>query len=327
MSECPVCKAELRKVERDSGDRVFFDCPACGPYSVSGSVAAFLEGRLDQVDNGRSIVSQALYKMTKGKSNWPMITGPLLDDILKSGAVPSHAEQLDNLLIWLAEETKEYGKYMAALPGSYLSAVGATGRTAFLFLVAAARERHFIESTTQDSYTFITLANGWGIHPSIRLTFSGWSHVEELRRGHSSSRIAFMAMKFGDAQTDLLFRDHFKNAVSETGFELRRLDEQPQAGLIDDRLRVEIRQSRFLIADLTHHNNGAYWEAGFAEGLGKPVIYTCRKDVFDDKTQGTHFDTNHHLTVVWEPDKLEDAMERLKATIRATLPEDAKLSD
>jgi len=80
------------------------------------------------------------------------------------------------------------------------------------------------------------------------------------------------------------------------------------------------------LADLTHHNKGAYWEAGFAEGLGKPVIYLCRKDVFEDKTQGTHFDTNHHLTVVWDPADLTDAAEKLKATIRATLPREAKFA-
>ena len=66
----------------------------------------------------------------------------------------------------------------------------------------------------------------------------------------------------------------------------------PKAGLIDDRLRVEIRTSRFLIADLTHENAGAYWEAGFAEGLGKPVIYTCEKSKFDTaKTPSTRITT------------------------------------
>jgi nucleoside 2-deoxyribosyltransferase len=136
-----------------------------------------------------------------------------------------------------------------------------------------------------------------------------------------------MAMPFDDPDLDKIFTDHFKSAVKATGFDLKRLDEGQPAGLIDDRLRVEIRQSRFLIADLTHNNNGAYWEAGYAEGLGKPVIYTCRKDVFDNPQKGTHFDTNHHLTVVWEPDKLPEAVEKLKATIRATLPEEAKQSD
>jgi hypothetical protein len=66
-------------------------------------------------------------------------------------------------------------------------------------------------------------------------------------------------------------------------------------------------------------------EAGFAEGLGKPVIYTCKKEAFEK--EGTHFDTNHHLTVVWEPGKLPVALEALKATIRATLPIEAKMMD
>jgi nucleoside 2-deoxyribosyltransferase len=45
---------------------------------------------------------------------------------------------------------------------------------------------------------------------------------------------------------------------------------------IDDQMRVALRTSRFVVADLTRGNRGAYWEAGFAEGLGRPVIYTCR---------------------------------------------------
>ena len=131
---------------------------------------------------------------------------------------------------------------------------------------------------------------------------------------------------FGDTELDTIYRDHFKAAVGATGFDLKRLDEGQPAGLIDDRLRVEIRQSRFLIADLSHHNKGAYWEAGYAEGLGKPVIYTCEKEKFDSP-QKTHFDTNHHLTVVWDKNEPEQAGDLLKATIRATLPQLAKLED
>jgi len=85
--------------------------------------------------------------------------------------------------------------------------------------------------------------------------------------------------------------------------------------------------SRFLLADLTHGNQGAYWEAGFAEGLGKPVIYTCEKTVFENKEHGPHFDTNHHLTVLWSEDRRHQAAIDLKATIRATLPGDAKMTD
>jgi hypothetical protein len=132
-------------------------------------------------------------------------------------------------------------------------------------------------------------------------------------------------MKFGDATLDEVFRQCFKPAVEKTGFDLVRIDEKPKTGLIDDRLRVEIRTSRFVIADLTHGNLGAYWESGYAEGLEKPVIYTCEGRIFEKEK--THFDTNHHLTVPWDYANLAEAAERLEDTIRATLPADAKLSD
>jgi hypothetical protein len=40
-----------------------------------------------------------------------------------------------------------------------------------------------------------------------------------------------------------------------------------------------------------------------------------------------HFDTNHHLTVIWDPENLQDAAARLTATIRATLPAEAQMTD
>jgi len=159
----------------------------------------------------------------------------------------------------------------------------------------------------------------------VKLSVPGWKRYEELRRGAILSRKAFMAMEFGDSTLDRIVDEVFRSAVRATGFELYRLDDTPKAGLIDDRLRVEIRLSRFLIADLTHQNAGAYWEAGYAEGLGKRVIYTCEKKRFEEKK--THFDTNHHLTVMWSEDNPAAAGEDLKATIRATLPAEAKLTD
>jgi len=72
---------------------------------------------------------------------------------------------------------------------------------------------------------------------------------------------------------------------------------------------------------------GAYWEAGYAEGLGKHVIYTCKKTVFKDEKKKPHFDTNHHLTVLWDSDCPKEAAARVKNTIRATLPGEAKMSD
>ena len=134
-----------------------------------------------------------------------------------------------------------------------------------------------------------------------------------------------MAMKFGRPRSEAMFHDHFIPAVSATGFDLQRLDTRPKAGLIDARMEVEIRLARFLIADLTHGNRGAYWEAGFAHGLGKPVFYTCEEGYF--RRNSTHFDTNHHYTVMWSAEAPERAVDDLKAVIRRTLPAEAKLRD
>lgn len=165
----------------------------------------------------------------------------------------------------------------------------------------------------------------------LRLKMDGWDYYENLKRAKVDSRVAFMAMRFGDEQLKWMVNEYFKPAVSHAGFELRLLMESQPAGLIDDQLRVRLRNSRFVVADLTHGNNGAYWEAGFAEGLGRPVIYTCRKKEWDEVDENgkrkVHFDTNHLATVIWDLENPSTAADHLTAMIRATLPTEAKMAD
>jgi hypothetical protein len=156
----------------------------------------------------------------------------------------------------------------------------------------------------------------------IKLTVAGWEVYEHLKKAAVESRTAFMAMKFGDATLDRTVDECFRPAVARAGFELRKLTDQQPAGLIDDQLRAALLSGRFVIADLTHGNHGAYWEAGFAEGLGRPVIYTCEQESWAKRA--THFDTNHMLTIIWSTADLEKAGRQLTATIRATLRTEAK---
>ena len=161
------------------------------------------------------------------------------------------------------------------------------------------------------------------------LSIGGWERFAELQTEASGTKRAFMAMRYGDTEMDHVFFECFKPAAKRAGYDLVKLDEKPRAGLIDDRLRLDIRTSRFLVADLSHANKGAYWEAGYAEGLGRPVIYTCKKSVFesDDPELKPHFDTNHYLIVLWDRETLEHAAGQLTTIIRVTLPSEARLSD
>jgi nucleoside 2-deoxyribosyltransferase len=108
-------------------------------------------------------------------------------------------------------------------------------------------------------------------------------------------------------------------AVKQTGYDLRTVTQK--AGHIDAIVEDEIRRCRFLIADLSDANPGAYWEAGFAEVLRKPVVYICREGI------ETHFDTDHRQTVRWDLANLGETAQRLKAVIRNTLLGDANQSD
>ena len=69
-----------------------------------------------------------------------------------------------------------------------------------------------------------------------------------------------------------------------------------------NRVINQIKESRFLIADLTCDKKdgmrgGVYYEAGLAEGLGMPVILTCEKEAHN---QGlVHFDLKQFNTILW----------------------------
>jgi len=315
---CPVCNSVLRDA-KSHGDRHFFECLRCGPYSLSGTVNADIQWYLSRGADVSAKVSFALYRMTR-REQWAMLTSDLMENIIRNTELPRPLEQLDNLILWLGEKQPNMGTAVP-ISGDAIAAAGATNSISVGFLTSQAVEASLVSGIVERNI------DGEYHIPAIQLTLKGWERFEELLHGRASGRNAFIAMQFGDADFDKIVEEYFKPAVKATGFDLKRLDDGQPAGLIDDRLRVEIRKSRFLIADLTHQNRGAYWEAGYAEGLGKPVIYTCRKDVFGNKAEGTHFDTNHHLTVVWEAERLPEALEKLKATIRATLPEEAELSE
>jgi nucleoside 2-deoxyribosyltransferase len=89
-----------------------------------------------------------------------------------------------------------------------------------------------------------------------------------------------------------------------------------------------IRRSRFVVADITYDNSGAYWEAGFAEGLDKKVIYTVSKVWIDeDRKNRVHFDTDHFNRIEWDVDNLEEAGGKLTAMIRNTFLAEVKMVD
>lgn len=232
--------------------------------------------------------------------------------------LPRPQEQADLLIRWLAKNLPGPGELINLAPLTHGGIIGAKSSGGFALVL-----EHLFESGLLIGHQ--RKAIGIQGEATATLSFRGWDYYERLAKGGTAYRKAFMAMKFGESELEKMLASVFKPAAKLAGFDLFKLDDVPRAGLIDDRLRVEIQASDFLVADLSHDNLGAYWEAGYAEGLGKPVIYTCERKKFE--TAKTHFDTNHHLTIVWDAEAPDTAAAGLKATIRATLPHLARQTD
>ncbi len=312
---CPICNSAVnpRGPARspDGREGYFVNCERCGPYYLSEEAMADMNGWHRRDEEKIARIGHAVRRMAR-PGRHPFLMNDALERLVNE-PLPSVFEQADNLIRWLGENATGPGESVTITPASHQFIVGAKRTSGVDFLL-----EHLLDTGLLKGDRVMGGANA-------ELSFAGWEHFDRIQRGAVDSHKAFMAMQYGDDRLDGVVRDVFAPAVAQTGFQLVRLDDQPKAGLIDDRLRVEIRACRFLIADLSHGNKGAYWEAGFAEGLGKPVIYTCERKVFEEEQ--SHFDTNHHLTVMWDVDDLQPAAELLKAAIRATLPAEAKLTD
>jgi len=315
---CPVCKSKLNEAGRlTTGDFKQFDCPNCGRYELTGTDIQMVRNGVTESPDFGPCLAHKIRRMQRNKE-WPRVPSDIIDRMRKDERerkLPDPAEQADNLILWLGETQRYPGGVLRPFDYRNVTAViGAFDPKGVQFIVESMRKKELVEADVS------LVTDCW-----ITLTFAGWVRYHQLKRQSTSGPRAFMAMKYNDQVLDQKIFPKFKDATKEAGFDLVKLTEVSCAGSIDEQLRVEIRRASFLVADLTHENPGAYWEAGFAEALGKPVIYTCEKNIFE--TRGTHFDTNHSHTILWEENDPVKAARELKATIRATLPEQARMDD
>jgi hypothetical protein len=319
MANCIVCNTP--NVKRQQGaDIALFDCDRCGSFVLSGTSEQVLPHQLDEAPLRRSLMSHTLRRMQRpDQKHRHKIESDELPSFWRQDRLPTPQQQSDNLILWMGDNQPAPFEYaessptsLAAYLGLQISGSGDSGGLGWLF--SQLEEKKFFRHIDRS-----------GGKLGLQLTLEGWQRYEELRKTIVHSRTAFMAMKFGDKELARVFADCFKPAVARSGFDLRLITDEQPAGLIDNQLRAAILSCRFLISDLTHGNQGAYWEAGFAEGLNLPVIYTCSATKWAESK--THFDTNHMVTIIWDATKLDKTANELTATIRATLRGEAKQSD
>ena len=327
MSEkCPVCTqtgAKLAAMPERCATAV--DCPTCTYFWVderaSDDCLHPLGGRTPELSKPRRALLSHLLRSGKevptidtkigGRPVVPLVSYEFIDKLLDDEfELPNPLEQSRKLLRLIGDLERELGEPTKTHP-YFAAEIGAPGMDYVVQYIEELRVSGLLNDKLK-----ITPNNSAAMF--LSLTLEGWKEWTEIGRGHRAGDRGFIAMQFGDKKLDAFVEDVIKPGVqAKLGLVVERVDDNPEAGVIDNRMRQLIQDAAFVIADLTHGNNGAYWEAGYAEGLGKPVIYLCEQSAFDAKKP--HFDVNHSMTVMWSQDTPDETIDLLTATIRNSI--------
>lgn len=319
---CAICEgiegAVCRTYQLSGGrDGLGFSCEACGDFEISRSalVSWFTGEKLSRFQ--RAALSHAV-RTADRSSTRPFLVSSWLDQFVRNARLPSPTAQVTNIIRLIGDHQSSTGEGYFIDDVRDAPLVGAFDRAMFSNLLAELIRREWI-----------VVINGRVSRPNPRgigvlsgslfgLTLDGWERYEQEVRGKIAGRYGFIAMKFGDDVLDRFVSSTVKPGVKiAIGYDVVDLRNVARAGVIDNIMREQIRDASFVLVDLTHDNSGAYWEAGYAEGLGKPVIYLCERGKFDQAK--THFDTNHCTTVTWVIGEEEQFVQELVATLRRTL--------
>lgn len=309
-NNCIVCNNTLiHKALANSEESLVthYSCPRCGDYIVPYKI----EHKIKELDrNKKSTLSHIINKNLDSYEPYK-VTTITLDSLEKI----TPFTQADNLILYLGkhQQTGIGTKINLDQDNKLYSELG------ILIYQPVVNFKYIVdELIKQDLINLCEEAQHNALR--LKLTFKGWQKYEEKQHSINNSRKGFMAMKFQEEglnppyeELDKVYKT-FKACVSKIGFDLSNpLLENPKSGSIDARIEREVRDARFVVAELSHNNQGAYWEAGLAHGLGKPVFYTCKEGI------KTHFDVSHHNTIFWKVGEEKKAAEKLCATIRNTV--------
>lgn len=229
----------------------------------------------------------------------------------------SFADKIDSFLIYLNNQSKHIGEIIELYETQVISAIFADRfdinedhqnkreqkdiLNQCEFILDYLKGREYIEYST--------------FNPKNRIIFrfilcpNSYSRIDDIQRKETYGRNVLVAMKFGEETRKL--RESIRLGIQSAGYNPIFIDEVEHNDFITPELLKYIKDSKFVVVDLTHQNNGAYFEEGYAMGLGKPVIQLCKNGV------QLHFDIAQKNTIIWESE--DEITERLKKRILATI--------
>ena len=280
---------------------------AGGRYFISRRAQISLENPERYNDRFKARLTSWLVDQRRFGVRCPEIFPETLEEAEQFRSLTVHA-RADRLLRFVNSQTEnigDYCKFLSPLSTMAIAWSESIGISEVEYLIGYLREKGWIAEKPVNPLLM-----------SYLVTVAGHARLADLDKTYTDSSQAFVAMWI-DNSMRTAWGEGIEPGIRDAGYEPLRIDLKQHANKIDDEIIAEIRRSRFIVADFTHGEKGArgsvYYEAGFAQGLNIPVIFTCRKDMLDD----IHFDTRQYPHIVWEqPEGLRQQLtKRVSAVI------------
>jgi hypothetical protein len=275
------------------------DCNACGKYDITQTLyfSAFPPG-----DSERYRVSFHLLQRTLNGGQPPGLTSELFPQFYAQipPPPPTH-EKVGILLLSLARLNQNAGDRITFDSFRQYSLACARNMGEVEFFVQGLKDAGYIKSIDPSKNSFM-------------ITHAGWAEAARLAAvSVITSKRCFVALRFNNEML-AVYAAAIAPAIEAAQFEPRIANRPAHNDQIDAHIIAEIKAAKFVVADVTHGAAGVYFEAGYAIGLTRPVIWMCRRD---RKPQDVHFDTQQYNHILWDsPEHLRTELtDRIVATI------------
>jgi nucleoside 2-deoxyribosyltransferase len=282
---CPICNLGEQDVNvTDFGERLTLQCPRCGRFGITRTAIAIAVQR-DMIPKLSAWIRDHSEKGTE----IPEINSTTLPEIGR--LLPNYtASQKQLLLIRNIERNTDFPGQNVPINAYFdYPLAWAANETELVYYLRSLIDRNFIlradgPPDLNDAHEF-----------NFQITPDGWNFLQEHSEPSVFSDQAFVAMSFAP-ELNPIWENAIRPAIVRAGFTPLRVDAEPHMERIDMRIITEIKNSRFLIADVTNQRPGVYFEAGYAIGLGLPVIWS----VNEDDAENVHFDTRQYNHIRWD---------------------------
>jgi hypothetical protein len=286
---CEVCMRR-DQVHKPVPNGIRFECERCGTYDSPPTYNP--NGRADR------LVRMAGYIRSQNDAEIIPLLTPEAVRRVEQMPMPRLRERIDRALTYLAKATRMGQARINYAEPELLARSYCADENEFKTFIADLLLDQGMLRLTGDN--------------KIVVSPKGLLAADDLAYQGVNSAQGFVAVSF-DKEMDSAWTKGFRPGIEAAGYSPLRIDHKEHINGISDEIIAELRRSKFLVADYTHQRNGVYYEAGFAFGLGLPVIPTCRGDQIGQ----LHFDVRHINTLRWDdPEQLAiDLTRRIAAVI------------